>query len=193
MSDEQRDVLDDQERRRLFVVAAAVIALAATGISLLPERAPRREPDRAARPAQRATATNVVGGAPVQRKTVPAPRAPLLMQDLAPREVRRALATARVFVRAFLRYEVRQGGRKVRDTLRRTATPAFARRLLSAPPRLPARGGVTRGVLDRIDPADDPNAPAITVAAMVQRGDVVSSVPIRLRRSGDAWRVHAVG
>jgi hypothetical protein len=193
MSDEQRDVLDDQERRRLFVVAAAVIALAATGISLLPERAPRREANPTAPPAHRATATNVVGGVPAQRKATPAPRAPLLMQDLAPREIRRALATARVFVRAYLRFEVGQGGRKVRGTLRRTTTPAFGRRLLEAPPRMPARGSVTRGVLDRIDPTDDPNAPAVRVAAMVQRGNVVSSLPIRLRRSGDAWRVHAMG
>jgi hypothetical protein len=70
-----------------------------------------------------------------------------------PRPTRRALAraerrsaslrrSARRFLAAFSRYEVGEGGRALDVVLRAAATPAFARRLLAAPPRAPpALGG----------------------------------------------------
>jgi hypothetical protein len=49
--------------------------------------------------------------------------------------------SARRFLAAFFRYEVGEGGRALDAALRARAIPAFARRLLAAPPRPPSPGG----------------------------------------------------
>jgi hypothetical protein len=103
---------------------------------------------------------------------------------------------ARRFFAAFSLYEVGRLDKEVGRELRVIATPAFAERLLSAPPRVPP--GVSkpeRAVLRRLEfvPGEPDTAGRRLVSGelvgLVQRASGEETIAIELRRSGRGWRV----
>jgi hypothetical protein len=94
------------------------------------------------------------------------------------------------FLRAYLDYEVGQTGRRIRRTLRATATPAFARELVSTPVR-PPLGVETprRARVVRVEIYLSPAAPRGTATAVLERGGERHRATFLLRRDAHGWRV----
>lgn len=70
----------------------------------------------------------------------PLPRAARRIERRAARSEAALHRAARPFLAAFLRYEAGRGGAALAATLRASATPGFAARLLAAPPRTTGPG-----------------------------------------------------
>ncbi|MBS1895430.1 MAG: hypothetical protein JST59_29370 [Actinobacteria bacterium] len=122
--------LPDRRRRALFVLSLAVLIAWGAAVALL-------GPDPAV------PAGTPGGGAPTRLTTVPGPSA-----AEAPRPD--AAGPALRFLAAYLHYERGASGQGDRRTLARLSTPAFARRLLRAPVRIPAAGGPPREWVSRV-------------------------------------------
>jgi hypothetical protein len=199
--------------RRWLVLAAVVAALAAAAIVTGLRR-------QGAAPAASATATAPaprIGPAPViprarrargEGEEAKAARAARQPQSRGPRAdspvaraerraARAALARARRFFDAFSRYEVGQLDSARRRALAASATPAFARELLSHPPALPRRG--TRPPRASVEaanfiPAHPPSARApkragvavLTLSRGARRGSASLAM---LRLAEGRWRV----
>lgn len=161
-------------RLALFAALCAVLLAAALGFSAI------RPPPRSPPPAPRSAAT-----AP------PLPRAARRIERRAARLEAALRRAARPFLGAFLRYEA---GAEVAAALRASATPAFAARLLAAPPRAtgpgylpPARLGTFRITFlsARADRA--------LVRASAERGVGAEQLSFVFARRGGRWLASGPG
>lgn len=107
---------------------------------------------------------------------------------------------ARRFFAAFSLYEVGRLDEEVGPELRAAATPAFAGRLLSAPPRMPpGLSKPARAFLRRLEfVPGEPDASGRRLVSgelvgLVRRGGGEETIAIELRRSGGGWRVSGLG
>jgi hypothetical protein len=110
-------------------------------------------------------------------------------------QVRAALEpSARRFLRAFLRYEVGDSNQALTRSLRATATPAFAVKLLRRPPR-PARRSpparATVGPLSLIFVSAQP--PLVSVSATARRATGPEQLSFVFTRRHGRWLASAPG
>ena len=176
--------LDDRCRRRLFLLAAAGVALVVFGLSLL-HRHGRSERAKRAGPAP------LVQSPPPPVEHLKRPEPDGLSRKADRRRVnavaRAAGPVARRFVVAFLAYSEGDTGTRVRAQLRATATPRFARRILSIPPRL--HGRVARGRVVTLQVSEDRSPDGLPVVVTVRRGGRTTQLPLLLKRKDARWLV----
>lgn len=114
-------------------------------------------------------------------------------------ERRAAEPTARRFFAAFSLYELGRLSARVERELRATATRAFARELISLPPRVPggaraparARFGALQLVPGRYAPSGE--LAELELIATVGREGERSPMAIEMRREPGGWRVSGLG
>lgn len=176
--------LDDRRRRRLFWVAAAVIALAAFALPLLHGKRPPAKPHGATPPPARVD---------VPAPPRPAPRPdPKGLSRTADRRrvaaVRDATAPiARRFAVAFLAYGNGDHSPAIRRELRATSTRRFAARLLAAPPRL--HGHPRPGRVRSVRVSEDRSPAGLPVLVTVLRSGRTTQFPLLLQRRDAQWLV----
>ncbi|MBS1861864.1 MAG: hypothetical protein JSS68_09145 [Actinobacteria bacterium] len=166
----------DRSRRALFVLSLAVLIAWGATVALLGPAAGGADPGAA-------------GGAPTHLTRVsrsPAAEAP--RPDAAGPALR--------FLAAYLRYERGAPGRGDRRSLARLSTPAFARRLLQAPVRIPAGRApppewVSRVVAVRVGIFEGRQALLVGVVVVGTGGSHVLTLTL-VRRDG-RWLVTGLG
>lgn len=100
-----------------------------------------------------------------------------------------ALAVARDFAAAFVRYETGETDSEVRDAFAATATPALSRALLERPPRLPANVEVPQAKVVNLVPAPS-HSDVYPVSVSLLRVGVTSELRVDMeQRKGEGWRV----
>jgi hypothetical protein len=176
--DRLRDLADrpiaDDERRRLFALAAAVLALAAVALAALAP-APDHDPAPPARPEPPAS---VAPAAP--------PPAPVTRSTPVPQGAERA---ARRFLKGYLRFLYGHAG--AREIER--ATPQLRRRLSRSRLRVPPAARRRRPRVARLE-ARLMAAGEVAVRAEVADGGVARyPVAVTVRPGAGGWRVVAVG
>lgn len=100
-----------------------------------------------------------------------------------------AVAVAREFADAFVRYETGETDSEVREAFAQTAAPTLSRALLERPPRLPANVEVPEAKVVNVvsAPSHDDIYP---VSVSLLRVGVTSELRIDMeKRKGDGWRV----
>lgn len=137
-------------------------------------------------------------GPPHRGTSTPALQLPSVTRKAAARAERLAFAlrhSARRFLAAFFRYEVGEGGRRLAVALRASATPAFTRRLLGAPPRAaspagyppPARPGDLRVAFLSA------SADRALVSGAARRGGLAEQFSFVFERHGATWLASGPG
>jgi len=134
------------------------------------------------------------------RSTTPTEGGPM-PRDLRRLEHQRAAAepVARRFFSVFARYELGNLDARIEAELRATATPAFFRALIAAPPRLPvaagrparAKLGALLFVADEIAAGGQPRAAELV--GSLERAGQRSPIAIRLVEGQAGWRVAGIG
>ncbi len=100
-----------------------------------------------------------------------------------------ALAVAKGFAAAFLRYETGETDSEVREAFAETATPALSRALLERPPRLPANVEVPKAKVVNVVPAPS-HGDVYPISVSLLRVGVTSELRLDMeKQKGDGWRV----
>lgn len=101
--------------------------------------------------------------------------------------------SARGFLIAFFRYEVGERGPAITAALRVSATPAFADRLLAAPPRAPASGFPPPARLRSLHLGFVSAANRALLSGTASRGRRLEPFSFLFRRRGSAWLASGLG
>ena len=182
--------LRDAERRRLFVAAVAVIVLGAGALALLDQPTPRAP--RPARSSSPAPAPTQPAGAPAEdAASVEAPS-----EEGSPRpglegsraDVVDTKRAARRFLAGYLAYTYgRQSAQRIAS-----ASAQLRRRLAARPPRVPARERRRRPLVVLVQ-SNAVGRVRAELVAVVRDGARRYTVPLKLTRGRDGWKVTAVG
>jgi hypothetical protein len=186
--------LADQQRRRAFWATGALVLGATVAIGALGDRQVRAGAARA-RPTASAGMRIVNAQAPAPATTT----APARQGRNAPRPAalgqadKNAIrAEARTFLSAYLAYEVGSLDQRTRGTLRRSATPAIARRLLAHPVKLPPGAQLRHGSVRSLQIESSADARPVRVRATIDHAGWVSGLTLQMTSAGGAWLVSAV-
>jgi hypothetical protein len=211
---------DDQRRVAFFAAAAAVVSVVVVIGALGGGQTARRMPARTTGLATSGAAPRIADQgslrftsptAPdaVRRSmastttTTPAPavtavtsltRAPTRAATPAPAPAARAviLAHARTFLAAYLAYEVGQLDPRMRAALTRTATPAFARQLITRPINLPPRDRPAVSTIQSVELNAASGSPLVTADATTEHGGWLSGLTLYLEPAGGRWLVSSL-
>ncbi|HEX8745128.1 MAG TPA: hypothetical protein VF712_18530 [Thermoleophilaceae bacterium] len=161
----------DSERRRLFALAVAVLALTAAALLTLGPAPERRQP-----------------AATKQPVTNPAPAPPALIERSAPAPAR-ATRAARQFLASWLRFLYGHAGARELER----ATPQLRRRLSDSRLRVPPAARRRRPRVVQVE-ARRTGADEVAVSAEIEDGGVARyPVAVTMRRTDGGWRAVAVG
>jgi len=154
------------------------------------------EADSPPAPSEVDPAKAVVKSAPEESGTVredaPAPAASASAQASAldgPPAGPEALAVARDFAAAFVRYETGETDAEVRQAFAETASAPLSRALLERPPRLPANVEVPKAKVVNLVPAPS-QGEVYPISISLLRVGVTSELRVDMElRKGEGWRV----
>lgn len=178
--------LGDRQRRLLFYLAAAIVALSLALVSLL--NAGSSQERRAAAPAPTAPPIDQPEDEPSAPALPPEGTEPPNPAG-SERALERAEPAARRFLAAYLRYQTGKADRRVRRRLRAAADAGLARFLLAQPPRPPTDARAARGRLERLD-LYGPFSGRVKATALVEyaAGDA-GLIEFALTEHDGRWRV----